>query len=137
MRRRTRRCRPPPGRRRRRDGGQAAVELALCLPFVVTALLLVVQVGLVVRAQVLVANAAREAARAAAVGATAPAAAGLDPDATTVAVAVGGPGAQAWVTATVIHHLRTDVPLVGALVPDVELTATATMRLEGGAGSPP
>src|SRR5687767_8032990 len=48
----------------RASRGQATVELAVSLPFVVAALLLVLQVGLVVRAQVLVVHAAREAARA-------------------------------------------------------------------------
>ena len=50
------------------DRGQSTVEFALVLPLVVMVLLLVVQVGLVVRDQVLVVHAAREAARAAAVG---------------------------------------------------------------------
>lgn len=52
------------GRRRRRaDAGQAAVELALVLPVVVVALVAVAQVGVVVRDQILVVHAAREAAR--------------------------------------------------------------------------
>src|SRR5207247_8954779 len=52
-----------------RDDGQAAVELALVLPLVALLLLVLVQVGLVVRDQVLVVHAAREAAREAAVDA--------------------------------------------------------------------
>ena len=48
---------------RREDGGQAAVELALVLPMVCTLLLAVVQVALVVHAQLLVVHAAREGAR--------------------------------------------------------------------------
>ena len=47
--------------------GQATVEAALVLPFIVMLLLAVVQVGLLARDQVLVTHAAREAARAAAV----------------------------------------------------------------------
>ena len=47
------------------DAGQAAVEVALVLPFLALVLLLVVQTALVVRDQVLVVHAAREAARAA------------------------------------------------------------------------
>ena len=50
------------------QGGQATVELALLLPLVLALVMLVVQIGLVVRAQVLVVQAAREAARSAAVG---------------------------------------------------------------------
>ena len=55
--------------RARGDHGQATVELALCLPVVVIALLAVLQVAVVARDHVLVAHAAREAARAVAVGA--------------------------------------------------------------------
>ena len=111
---------------RRQARGQATVELALALPFVAAALLLVVQVGLVVRAQVLVVHAAREAARAAAVGDEQPAPDGLDPDRTTVVVEPAG----SRVGATVTYRVRTDVPLVGGLVPDVEVRGAATMRVE-------
>jgi Flp pilus assembly protein TadG len=57
------------GRRRdhgsphRGDGGQAAVEFALVLPLLAALLLVLVQVGLLVRDQVLVIHAAREAVR--------------------------------------------------------------------------
>ena len=54
--------RPPRG-----AAGQATVELLLVLPVVILALLLVIQMGLIARAQILVVNAAREGARAAAV----------------------------------------------------------------------
>jgi Flp pilus assembly protein TadG len=47
----------------RPDSGQASVELALVLPLVFAMLFAVVQVGLVVRDQVLVVHAAREAVR--------------------------------------------------------------------------
>jgi Flp pilus assembly protein TadG len=47
----------------RRDDGQAAVELALALPVVLVLLFGIVQVGLLVQAQVLLVHAAREAAR--------------------------------------------------------------------------
>ena len=85
------------GRRARADGGQSTVEFALVLPLVVVVLLLVVQVGLVVRDQVLVVHAAREAVRAASVGDSndqvrrAAAAAGpLDADRLTVVANQGG-----------------------------------------------
>ena len=113
-----------------RSSGQATVELAVSLPFVVAALLLVLQVGLVVRAQVLVVHAAREAARAAAVGEAPPPPDGLDPARTTVVVAGAGGDAGSRLTASVVHRLATDVPLVGPLLPDVELRGTATMRVE-------
>ena len=58
--------------RRRRggaEGGQATVEFAFLLPLVVFAALAVIQIGLVVRDQMDVVHAAREAARAASVDA--------------------------------------------------------------------
>ncbi|MGC4243505.1 MAG: TadE/TadG family type IV pilus assembly protein [Herbaspirillum sp.] len=114
------------------DRGQATVELALGLPLVCLVLLGVVQLAVVVRDQLAVQLAAREAARAAAVSADAGgagAAAGraavrlapLD-----VQVAVSGNS----VTATAVYVEHTDVPLIGLLLPDVRVTATATMRLE-------
>jgi Flp pilus assembly protein TadG len=114
----------------RRDGGQAVVELALCTPLVCLFMLAVVQVGLVVGDHLLAHHAAREAARAAAVSAQ-PAAAGA------AAVARSAPGAsvsvasdERTVTATVELVSHTDVPLIGALIPDITITATATMARE-------
>ena len=120
--------------RTRRDHGQAAVELALALPLVFVVLLAAVQVLLVGRDQLAVVHAAREGARAAAVAADAPAegtraaraASGLDDDRLTVAVRNGGDR----VTVVVRYRAPTDVPLVGALVGDVVVTGTATMRAE-------
>lgn len=116
----------------RHDRGQASVELALCLPFVCLLLCGVVQVAVVARGQLAVQLAAREAARAAAVSAEPAAAAtlaarravGLRPLAVTVSQHGGT------VTATVTYTERTQVPLVGALLPDVTLSASVTMALE-------
>ena len=60
-----------PGRARPQgpaDAGQATVETALLLPIIALALLAVIQIGLIVHARVMVTHAAREGARAAAVG---------------------------------------------------------------------
>lgn len=121
------------------DHGQATVELAVVLPLVALLLVLVLQVGLVLRDQVLVVHAAREAARAAVVA---------EARGDRAAAAVEGaersgsfPAGQARVStqlleggtrlrATVRHTNRTDLPLVGALLPDVQLSASATMRVE-------
>jgi hypothetical protein len=111
----------------RRERGQATVELALCLPVVAVALLLVVQVGLVAHDQVLVVHAAREAARAAAVGAPLPVLDGLDPARSDVVVERGGEGR---VRVRVRYRSPTAVPIVGPLVPDAFLTAETTMRDE-------
>lgn len=126
-----------PGRRfarMRSDAGQATVEVALALPVLVMALLLVIQVGLVVRAQILVVHAAREGARAAAVGSAAGSAAastpGLDPSRVSVSAAGGG-GPGSTVTVTVRYRAETSVPLVGSLLGDANLTASVSMRVEG------
>lgn len=120
----------------RREGGQAAVELVLALPLLALLLLAMLQVALVVRDQVLVTHAAREAAREAAVaddpGAGrrgALAGARLDPDRLEVRTAGRhGPGSR--VTATVIYRSPTYVPLVGRMVGDVQVRASVTMRVE-------
>lgn len=123
-------------RRQEREAGQATVEAALVLPLVVMMLLAVVQVGIVVRAQVLVTHAAREAARAAAVdadpGAAARAArAATSLDANRIGVTVrgrDGPGSRVEVDVT--YDVPTDLPLIGALIPDVTVHGEATMRVE-------
>ena len=125
------------GRRRRLDRGQATVELALCLPVLMMALLLVVQVGLVVRDQIRTVHAAREAAREAAVSADVGAAdaaaqssSALDGGRVTVSLSGRGE-AGSRVTARVTYRSATEVPLIGFLLPDPVLHAEATMRVEG------
>ena len=122
--------------RGREDEGQAAVELALVLPLVAMVILAIVQVGLLVRDQVLVVHAAREAAREAAVqpAPDAPreaalAGSGLDGDRLAVTVSDrGGPGTR--VRVEVRYGARPRVPVVGPMLGDVTLRATATMRVE-------
>ncbi len=112
------------------------MELALVLPFVVLLLLLVVQVGIVVHDQVVLAHAAREAARAAAVTA--------DPDAPRQAANHAGDLDPARLSVTsdgragpgsVVHvHLEyrsaVALPLLRLAVHDVALHADAAMRVE-------
>jgi hypothetical protein len=108
-----------PKRRRRGGAGQATVELALLLPLVFFFLLVLIEAGLVVRDQVLVTHAAREAARAAAVdessaNADAVALAGTGLDGITVALS-GSSGAGSHVTATVRYAEPGRIPLLAAL----------------------
>lgn len=124
-------------RRAREDGGQASVELALVLPLVALLLLAVVQLGLLVRDQILVVHAAREAAREAAVDPS--------PDAPRRAASVSSTLADSRLTVTstgrgaagsrvrveVAYRAPTAVPLVGAALGDLTLRASATMRVEG------
>ncbi len=113
----------------RPDRGQATVEVALLLPVLAILLLGLIQIGLLVRAKVLTVHSAREAARAAAVG----------DDASAGAAAGGLPAGSYVVSATIVgDQVRavvtyvdpTNVPLVGALVPDITLTSSVTMRKE-------
>jgi Flp pilus assembly protein TadG len=120
----------------RSDRGQATVELALCLPVVAIVLLAVLQVAAIARDHVLVAHAAREAARAVAVGAdqrTAAAVAarssGLDPRRLDVGVSGSGPAGSRRVVA-VEYRASTAMPVIGAVVGDVRLAADVTIRAE-------
>ncbi len=94
-------------------------------------LLGVVQLTVVVRDQLAVQLAAREAARAAAVStdngtgiAAAQRAVALRP----LDVRVERSGSAVSATASFVDH--TDVPLIGALLPDVRVSSTATMQWE-------
>ena len=121
-----------PQRSPRGERGQATAEFALVFPLVVALMLLVVQLGFVARDFVRVAHASRAAARAASV----------DPSGdrsrdvvrhllgeTSVeiepAADVGDP-----LTATVRFVSRTEVPIIGALLPDVTITDSTTMAAE-------
>ena len=112
------------------------MELALVLPLVVLLLLAVVQLGLLVRDQILVVHAAREAAREAAVdpAADAPRKAALasstlaDDRLTVTATGRGAPGSR--VKVEVAYKPAATLPLIGGAVSDLTLRATATMRVE-------
>lgn len=122
--------------RLRDDRGQSTVELALVLPVVLVLAFALVQIGLVVRDQVLVVHAAREGARAAAVSPdpmsprhAADRNSGLAGDRLQVtSTGRAGPGSR--VQVSVVYRSVTDLPLVGPLLPDLTLTAEATMRVE-------
>ena len=117
---------------RQRDRGQATVELGLALPLVCMLLFGIVQVAVLGRDQLAVQLAAREAARAAAASGD-PAATGSAAAHSAVALrplAVDVSESNGTVTATVSYTDHTDVPLIGALLPDVLLTATVTMAIE-------
>ena len=114
------------------DRGQATVELALCLPLLCIFLLGIVQLVVIVRDQLAVQLAAREAARAAAVAAPpAPAAERAANRAVTLRpLMVATHMSIDAVTITVSHVTHTDVPMIGALLPDITVSAQATMTLE-------
>jgi Flp pilus assembly protein TadG len=123
---------------RRDDRGQSTVELALALPVVVLLVLGLIQIALILRDHLLVVHAAREAVRAAVVvptvdrtdaarrGATSAGPLDADRVRTTGEVLDGGERLRVRVD----YASRTDLPLIGALVPDLQLSAEATMRIE-------
>ena len=112
------------------------MELALVLPLVVMLLLAVVQLGLLVRDQILVVHAAREAAREAAVDpapdaarrAAAASSTLAEPRLTVTATGRGTVGSR--VRVEVAYKSPTAVPLLGAAMGDLTLRASATMRVE-------
>lgn len=120
----------------RADRGQATVELALLLPLVALLLVGMAQLAVVARDYTLVMHAAREAARAAAVDddpaaprRAAERAGPLAPARLDVLVSSrGAPGTT--ITATVAYSSPVRVPVVGAMVDDVRLQASAAMRVE-------
>lgn len=115
-----------------REQGQATIELALVLPFLLVAGLTLVQGALVVSDQLAVVHAAREAVRAASVD--------PDPKAPGVAAEAVLPGAVVStgkrppigspIVVEVGYTSRTVLPVIGPLLPDPRLSARAVMRVE-------
>ena len=119
------------------EEGQAATELALVLPLITLLLLAAAQVTLVLRDQILVVHAAREGARQAAV----------DPRGPLVRAAIlrsgtlkgsrvhtdtSGVGEMSTVVVRVTYRSPTEVPVIGAVLPDFVIRAKAAMRVESG-----
>jgi Flp pilus assembly protein TadG len=116
--------------------GQATVELALLLPFVVLFAWVLVEIGMIATDNVRLWHAAREAAR---VGAVDP-----DPSAIRAAAASSGlhpidlsvrPGAEGRIfgeplTVSVTYRPTSSAPVIGKLFETVVMTAEATMRIE-------
>ena len=119
--------------RQRVERGQATVELALVMPVVAVVAMALLDLGLVMRDNVLCVHAAREAARALAVGEDPVGAArrrsGLGSALSVTTDATTG-------TATVELDLSARLPVLGRLVPGAKLRQSATMRMEVMRGPP-
>ncbi len=116
-----------------KNRGQATVEFALLLPVAVVALLVIAQIGLVVRTRVMLTHAAREGVRVAAVGgsdaevtAAVADAGSLDPAQLTVAVTRDA----SVVRVLLVYEMQTDVSVVGAILNDPEMSSVAVMYRE-------
>ena len=114
------------------------VEFALVLPMLLLVALAFVQVGLLARDELLLVQAARAGARAAAVDpddavvrdAAVRSAPGLDPARVAVEVRRSGERGQP-VTVVVVYEAPVQIPVVGWLFPpQIELRGEATMRQE-------
>lgn len=116
------------------ESGQATVELVLILPLLFTLGLVLAQGALVLRDQLALVHAAREAARAASVDPdpvpAREAAAAVLPGASVDMDADPRPPAGELLTVTVRYRSRTTLPGVGLLLPDPLLSARAVMRVE-------
>lgn len=118
----------------RPERGQATAEVALLIPFVMMALLAIVQIGLVVRARVMVTHAAREGVRVAAVGGSDSEvrhAVHVAADLAIHRIEVSVRRSDGTATVEVRYRDPTDVPIVGGLIDDADLEAVAHMRIEG------
>jgi Flp pilus assembly protein TadG len=122
------------------ERASASVEFALVLPLVLIMALAVVQVGLLVKDQLIVQECARAGARQASVSAddssaraaASEAAISIDPDRVTVTIDRQGGGGTP-VSVHVAYAAPIVVPLVTWLFPTtVQIAADAVMRQEGG-----
>jgi hypothetical protein len=130
-----------------RERGQATIEAALTLPVVLIGLLLIVEVGLVVRDALALVQAAREGARAAAVVGTDDAvttavrrsAGPLDADRieTQVSPLPAGRERGTAITVTLRYEERLRIPIVSRIATlELPLRSSATMRAERSTPTP-
>jgi len=126
------RVRPDHPRSGRDERGQATVEFALILPLVLALLMLLVQIGLVGRDELLVVHAARDAVREATLTASSAAVERVArrtlPGAVARIVRRGAVGEPVEVQIAYVSH--TSLPLIGAFLPDLTMHGASVMRVE-------
>ncbi|MGH2759992.1 MAG: TadE family protein [Actinomycetota bacterium] len=129
------------------EHGQATIEAALTLPVVLIGLLLIVEVGLVVRDALALVQAAREGARAVAVLGTDDAAASAvrrsagPLDADRIEIDISPPFSErergGAITVTLRYEARLRIPIVSRIASmELPLRSSATMRSERSAPTP-
>lgn len=114
------------------QSGQSTVEFAMVLPIVVIFLMLILQVGLVVRQKVLVTNSSREAARILSVENNSGKATSKAKESIKDAnVQISRPSKQGeYLTVTVSDVVESKMPILGILFPDVTVSSKTSMRVE-------
>lgn len=116
------------------ERGQATVELAVSMILLTILFLLLLQLGLVARDQVLVTQAAREGARAAAVDPTPGSAAAAAARSSSLNASRLGTssssGADGFVTVKVTYRSKITMPVSNQVLLEPQLTSQASMRIE-------
>jgi len=114
------------------ERGQSTVEVALLIPLLAIFLMLVIQVGLVARQHVLVANASRVGAREASVNRnTGEAVSQVRSTVPNAKVQINRPSTPGqYVRVKVSDTVESSLPIVGVVFPDITVTGETTMRVE-------
>ena len=114
------------------EAGQSTVEFALIIPVVAIFLMLILQVGLVVRQKILVTNSSREAARILSVENDFGKATMKAKETVNGAeVIISRPANQGeYLTVTIKDVVKSKMPILGVIFPDISVTSKTTMRVE-------
>ena len=101
------------------EAGQSTVEFALIIPVIAIFLMLILQVGVVVKQKILVTNSSREAARI------------LSVENDFGKVIISRPANQGeYLTVTIKDVVKSKIPILGVIFPDISVTSKTTMRVE-------
>ena len=114
------------------EAGQSTVEFALIIPVIAIFLMLILQVGVVVKQKILVTNSSREAARILSVendfGKATMKAKETVNDAKVI---ISRPANQGeYLTVTIKDVVKSKIPILGVIFPDISVTSKTTMRVE-------
>ena len=114
------------------QSGQATVEVALLIPLLAVFLMLIIQVGIVIRQQVLVTNASRAGAREASVNQdTSEAINRVKFSVPDAKVKINRPSkAGEYLTVNVTDTVESPLPIIGVLIPEITVKANTSMRVE-------
>lgn len=114
------------------EKGQSTVEFALLIPVLAIFLLLIVQVAVVVRGYVLVANASRSAARELSVNenqAYARSVAQQNAPGSTVEISRPSKSGE-YLSVTVNKKIESPIPVLGVMFPELTVSSSTSMRVE-------